>query len=29
MMARREVTLDDGMRTMLERVHAARWTVEP
>jgi UDP-N-acetylglucosamine diphosphorylase/glucosamine-1-phosphate N-acetyltransferase len=28
MMARREVTLDDGMRTMLERVHAARWTVE-
>ena len=29
MMARREVTLDDGMRTMLERVHAARWSVEP
>jgi len=29
MMARREVTLDDGMRAMLERAHGARWSVEP
>jgi len=29
MMARRDVVLDDRMRAMLERVHAARWSVEP
>lgn len=29
MMARRNVTLDDQMRAMLERVHGARWSVEP
>jgi UDP-N-acetylglucosamine diphosphorylase/glucosamine-1-phosphate N-acetyltransferase len=29
MMARRQVTLDDGMRAMLERAHGARWSVEP
>ena len=28
MMARREVTLDDSMRAMLERAHAGRWSVE-
>ena len=28
MMARRQVTLDDGMRAMLERAHGARWSVE-
>jgi UDP-N-acetylglucosamine diphosphorylase / glucose-1-phosphate thymidylyltransferase / UDP-N-acetylgalactosamine diphosphorylase / glucosamine-1-phosphate N-acetyltransferase / galactosamine-1-phosphate N-acetyltransferase len=29
MMARRDVTLDDRMRVVLERAHAARWSVEP
>jgi UDP-N-acetylglucosamine diphosphorylase / glucose-1-phosphate thymidylyltransferase / UDP-N-acetylgalactosamine diphosphorylase / glucosamine-1-phosphate N-acetyltransferase / galactosamine-1-phosphate N-acetyltransferase len=29
MMARRDVTLDDSMRAMLERAHGARWSVEP
>jgi hypothetical protein len=29
MMARRNVTLDDRMRVVLERAHEARWRVEP
>jgi UDP-N-acetylglucosamine diphosphorylase/glucosamine-1-phosphate N-acetyltransferase len=29
MMARRETTLEDSMRAMLERAHGARWSAEP